>query len=312
MQKQKSKKKLYNLQVSEKFFNSNLDQFLCFHFEKTIKVPISRKKCKVIIERRDIIVTINDKKVTKASYKVSSHDQIEVSVPLQLIKELSIVLEIKDKIELTEQHIIWEDKQLLIASKPKGIPSLQTLDPRRDYFLAAVKRLLLKRDEREGYLALHHRLDVETSGLMLFSKKKSLNKDIGELFSKRKIQKTYHAKCHFSQELKKKNWEIKNYLKQKEKRSLKRISVKSGGDFAHSSFEIINIDQQNKTILVAAMPHTGRTHQLRVHLSEYGYPIVGDSVYGVRESDEILQLHCKKLAFRHPITNEAIEVTDRY
>jgi len=307
-----NKKKSYSWSVGPSHDQMSIDLFICEHLKKDAHIEISRKKLKSLIDQKIIQLSVNKKNVSKASTKVVRQDNVSALIPIALLKELTRNIEIKDKINLTIDHIIWEDQKLLIASKPKGLPSLQTLDPKRDYFLAAIKRLLVQRDGRENYLALHHRLDVETSGLMLFCKKKSLNKDIGELFSKRKIHKEYHALCSYHSLPQNLSWEIKNYLKQIDKRSLKRSSVKSGGDFSHSSFSVIKTNESEKTILIKAIPHTGRTHQLRVHLSEFGLPIIADRVYGKSLDNVALQLHCKKLSFTHPVTHEIIEVTDRY
>jgi RluA family pseudouridine synthase len=288
-----------------------LDLFLVKKIYEDAHIKVSRKECKSSIENSDITAFINKRKVFKSSTKVSLNDHIKIDIALSLLKKHSTE-DIKNKVELRPEDIIWEDRWLLVARKPKGIPSLQTLDPKRDNFLAAVKRLLVSRGERDPYLVLHHRLDVETSGVMLFCKKKSLNKKVGELFSQRKIQKTYHALCSLSenQETPNKAWETKNYLKKSDARPLKMNAVLSGGDFAHTSFKVL--EKYNETILIEARPHTGRTHQIRVHLAGLDLPIVNDSVYGPSEksaTNNLLCLHAVSLEFIHPETKEHLKIS---
>lgn len=286
-----------------------LDLYLTEKLFTDAHIKVSRRECKSSIENGDISAFINNKKVFKSSTKVTNKDSIKAIISLSFLKKHSNE-DIKNKVELKDSDILWEDRWLLIARKPKGMPSLQTLDPKRDYFLAAVKRLLIARGEKDPYLVLHHRLDVETSGVMLFCKKKSLNKKVGELFSQRKIQKTYQALCHYKHDhdFKNKSWEVKNYLKKSDGRPLRMSVVEKSGDFAHTHFRLI--EKHENTVLIEAKPHTGRTHQIRVHLAHQSLPIVNDSLYGSAVDSSLLKLHAVCLEFNHPESNELIKVQD--
>src|SRR5690606_31332787 len=109
------------------------------------------------------------------------------------LKKRSQKVAVRKELALSEEDLLFEDDILLIVKKPCGIPSQPTLDPKRDSMVSALTRFLKERDKRDGYLALHHRLDVDTSGALVFCRKKSFNKAVSELFSERKIEKCYLA-----------------------------------------------------------------------------------------------------------------------
>lgn len=284
-----------------------LDIWLSSFARTNLHLDWSRTYCKKAIETRQLTVKSMGQRLTKASDKIKPGSKILLYIPVLMLKKSKV--EIKNKVDLDPSHLVWEDPYLLIASKPKGIPSLQTLDPSRDYFLQSVKRLLMHRGDKKPYLALHHRLDVETSGLMLFCKKKSLNKSVGELFAKRQIEKTYHAVCSIKDQLSvSDHWEFKNYLAKAPGRTLKMHAVKSGGSFAHTTFSLLK--EMTGHCLIECKPHTGRTHQIRVHLAQNHLPIVNDKLYGQGEDDSLLKLHAVSLKFKHPVTEEEIFVED--
>lgn len=222
--------------------------------------------------------------------------KLEVEVPLSILKRK---IEPQISFELKNDDILYEDDGLIVVCKPNGLPTQATLDPRRDHLYASVERYLKKK------CYLHHRLDVETSGLVLFVKKKELNKSVGEMFEKKKIRKHYLAVVRPPP--KEKSFVVENYLAKLKQKILKMHSVKSGGDKAITEFEVLQKD--NIVALVKASPITGRTHQIRVHLSERGYPIIGDKLYGDESSTEPrMYLHAYKLEFIHPEKNIPVTI----
>jgi RluA family pseudouridine synthase len=213
--------------------------------------------------------------------------------------------------------LLFEDDWLLAVAKPAGLPSQPTLDPSRPSMQSELKSFLKKRDGREPYLALHHRLDRDTSGVLLFVKDPKANAGVGAMFSEKTAQKTYHALCALGAGCAE-SWEVKNYLGEKgrEGKTVKYGSVKSGGDPAQTFFK--ELERLAEASLVEATPKTGRTHQIRVHLSECGHAILGDPLYGgpttlmlpsgVRLKISRVMLHARSLGFRHPMTNEDVLV----
>ena len=208
-------------------------------------------------------------------------------------------------------RVLFEDEWLIAVAKPAGLPSQPTLDPARASVESELKAFLKKRDGGDPYLVLHHRLDRDTSGVLLFSKAPKANAGVGALFSEKTAQKIYHALCLLGAGCPE-QWEVKNYLGVKGRvgKANRYGSVKSGGDPALTLFE--EKERLAEASLVEAKPKTGRTHQIRVHLSECGHPILGDPFYGgptalllpsgVRLQFPRVMLHAHSLGFVHPMT----------
>ncbi|HRP69117.1 MAG TPA: RluA family pseudouridine synthase, partial [Turneriella sp.] len=209
------------------------------------------------------------------------------------------------------ESILYHEDGILIVNKPAGLPTVATIDNARDNLVTQLK-VYLGRDmdrppveSRPGtsmYLGIHHRLDAPTSGLILFTTKEEMNPFAARLFQESLIHKEYLAVCIGGNPTVGKKWEIKNQLARAAKK--KNIYHSSQeGSFAYSRFEVLAI--KDNRALVRCVPITGRTHQLRVHLSEYGMPVVGDRTYGGVAAPRLM-LHAHRLTFRHP--HEAHEV----
>lgn len=203
-------------------------------------------------------------------------------------------------------QILYEDNWILIVNKPAGLPTQSTVDKKRKNLFDE-----LRNSKRWDYVGLHHRLDVPTSGVILLTKAKSVNKAIADEFKNKTIQKTYHCMTSSTP-----NWnEIKyeNHLKPIKLKTgkTKMHEVKSGGDFASTSFKVLQVKESY--CLIEAMPHTGRMHQIRVHLSALGFPILGDALYGKIQKDvPRLMLHAYQIEFTHPITKKIIQIKAEY
>ncbi len=173
------------------------------------------------------------------------------------------------------------------------------------------------------YLGIHHRLDAQTSGCILFTTDPARNGFVSQLFQEHLVKKEYLAVVHVSAKAPPKVWEVRDQLVRAEKKKNRYASTRrlgkpdSEGSFAYSRFELL--EQRGDLALIRCVPVTGRTHQLRVHLSEYGLPIVGDRLYpgiggaGLRAGTDAigasrgtgaaapggrLMLHAYRLAFR--------------
>lgn len=253
--------------------------------------------------------------------------------------------------ELKPSDILYHQNGLIVVNKPPRLPTVPTLDNARDNLVAALKRLLARVDtstkpesptdrppvERPPgtsaghggpespsrttrsspetvYLGIHHRLDAETSGCILFTTDPAMNSFAANLFQENLIKKEYIAATAMKPGMREKSWEIKNELVRAEKKHNRYASTewlaahgktgaKPEGSFAFSRFEILQTLEPRA--LVRAEPVTGRTHQLRVHLSEFGMPIIGDRTYG-GEPDERLMLHARRLEFRGPDGKDVI------
>jgi 23S rRNA-/tRNA-specific pseudouridylate synthase len=165
-------------------------------------------------------------------------------------------------------------------------------------------------------------LDRDTSGVVLFTKKTEANAGVSELFTKHVVQKTYVAvtyrpKPEIEDSKLPMEWKIENYLGRDKNAGGKQsrfTAVRSGGDFAHTDFRLI--EAMPGGLWVEAKPRTGRTHQIRVHLSEHGLPIMGDSTYRRREASTPQSLpqvarcllHAVNLTFPHPIHKNLVSI----
>lgn len=238
--------------------------------------------------------------------KVSPQDIKEVAGKSKKPHDKEKKDRVKPERELTEEEILFEDDVLIVVNKPSGVPTQATLDRTRDYLFHMVKRFLKKRDGAKAYAALHHRLDVGTSGVMVFCKQKHFNKEVSEIFSERKAHKVYHAWVSKKSPIEETEWTVENFLKKENiKRKTKVRSVTSDGDKAITHFK--KLEETDNGYLIEATPKTGRTHQIRVHLSEAGNPIFGDRNYGERFQKCRLMLHAYKISFDHPKTGEPVE-----
>jgi len=154
-------------------------------------------------------IRIDDRIIKNTSIPIKKDQTASIITLVQDIrknqKPIQVALDLKDS------DILWEDKDLVLVNKPSGIPTHATLDPERDHLNAALKRYYKLKNKNVPYLALHHRLDNDTSGVIMFCKNQNLNKDISELFSQREIEKTYLAVSLFKANVPD-EWEIKNFL----------------------------------------------------------------------------------------------------
>lgn len=219
--------------------------------------------------------------------------------------------------EWKPERILFEDEWLIAVDKPAGLPTQPTVDAKRPSLFSVLQGFLGRRDGAEPYLGLHHRLDRDTSGVVLFTKDRRANAATAALFSGKTAQKTYQALAATGAGCAE-DWAIENHLGAVGRvGKLERFgAVRSGGDPAQTSFRLI--ERLGAASLVEARPHTGRTHQIRVHLSECGHPIYGDALYGGapylvtcaggRMAVPRVLLHAAQLEFPHPMTGAAVSV----
>lgn len=206
-------------------------------------------------------------------------------------------------------RILYEDEYFIAAAKPAGMPSQPTVDKRRTDFFTLLKKELAEDRGSQFYLGLHHRLDRDTSGVMIFTKNKNANEALAEMFKKHHIQKTYV--CYTRLKKCPEHWEVQNHLAEIRDPVLKKMkmhSVRSGGLKAHTVFR--KMETFKKGLLIEAKPLSGRMHQIRVHLSEQDLGIFGDDIYPAPKSPTAprLMLHALRLEFTHPFTQNFITI----
>jgi len=298
------KMKKYTLNISQIHQGLRLDQYLAQELPKLSGVNLSKSKVRTLIVAG--AVYLNGKRVRIASKPMHAGARIEVHLDLKKIQAPP-----QKVFDLQAKDILYEDDEIVVVNKPEGLPTQPTLDAARDHLYASVKRYLKNRDQVEPYVGLHHRLDFDTSGAVLFTKKRTANKWVSELFKNHKIQKTYHALTVANNEVKNSNWDIKNHLgKSKKTGKVNHVAeVQSGGDFAHTKFRVL--ERKKNYWVIEAQPLTGRTHQIRVHLQKSKLPILGDVLYsGPR--DERIYLHAVCLSFQHGNTKKSLRIEAPY
>lgn len=220
----------------------------------------------------------------------------------------------KQQIRLTSSDILFEDENYIAIYKKQGWVVHETSDPNRSNLFQALKSFLKQRDrlQENPYLTLHHRLDVDTSGIILFGKTKETNKVLSDIFSKGLAIKRYQAICHSPISSIPNMGTFEDFLK-KEKRGKREVMVpvKSGGQKTITKYQILK--SHNDFHLFEFELVTGRMHQLRVQSSLRGYPILGDQIYGDKELNSQFNfrgqlLHAYLFKFYDPLSDREISI----
>ena len=281
--------KNYKLHVTEADSGTRLDRFVA----QNIKT-LSRAKVVKLIQQSYILI---DNKQVNPARKVDPGQTIEVEIP---DIEPSTLLPWNKKLD-----IVYEDEYIIVVEKPAGI----AVHPSPGHQHETIANALIAHDPdlvmvgsalRPGII---HRLDLETSGLLVVAKTEFAHRNISEQFASRLVEKLYYALVHGKPEIRE---AIIDAPIGRSPFNRKQMDVVSTGKNAITRYEIIAT--YPKTSLLRISPKTGRTHQIRVHLKSIGHPVVGDNLYGKR--DESLGrhfLHASQLSFTHPENNECLK-----
>jgi 23S rRNA (cytosine1962-C5)-methyltransferase len=196
--------------------------------------------------------------------------------------------------------VIFEDEHLLVVSKPAG---WNTHAP-SPFAGEGIYDWLKHREPRWSSLAILHRLDKETSGLVVFGKTPLANKSLTEQFTGHRVRKKYLLLT--DRKVPQKEFTVKTNLL----RIGEKYASRSGGENAETKFTPVSdakfAVKSAGLKMVQAEPLTGRTHQIRVHAAESGFSILGDTLYGGTASSRVF-LHATEIAFTHPATNEPVK-----
>lgn len=274
--------------VVNKEVNERIDKYLASITD------LSRDTITKMIDSEYILV--NGKKV-KASYKPVVGDKIE-------IKD-GFVKDTKIDAKKLDLDIVYEDEYLMVINKPSGLvvhPGSGNKDNTLVNGLMYYTKNLsdIGDSDRPGIV---HRLDKDTSGLMLVAKENKTHEILSEEFKKHNIHREYIALVDGVIEVSRGT--IDAPIK-RSKENYQKMTVASGGKKAITNFEVIKRYKNNT--LIRLVLETGRTHQIRVHMAYIGYPIHNDPVYNKKVSTSFGQfLHSEYLKFIHPITKKELE-----
>ena len=313
----------YETEATEDDEGLRLDKFLSNQFS-----DISRSRLKSLITEGQVLLKDDNKKMNDPSYKVKPGNAFIITVP-----------EVVDPDPLGEDiplEIHYEDDHLLVLNKPAGM----VVHPAPGNSTGTLVNALIHHcgDSLSGINGVKrpgivHRIDKDTSGLMVVAKSDIAHKGLSKQFSKHSLERAYKAVC----------WGVPNPVSGTINQPLKRdpknrlkIAVRDGGKDAITHFKVIKRIEPPRKItsrenlkqglppslsLVECRLETGRTHQVRVHMSHMGYPLVGDPLYGRRNnpqknfSDIAKQelanfkrqaLHAYLIGFTHPVSKEAL------
>ena len=252
----------------------------------------SRSVLQKLIE--DGLVTVNGRQV-KPNYRTRVGDAIYARIPpLELPSE--------PKAEAIPLEVVYEDESLLVINKPAGM----VVHPAMGHESGTLVNALLSRvpdiadEDQPDRPGIVHRLDMETSGLIVVAKTASVRATLQEQFKEREVHKTYLALVEGQVAAPQ---GIVNAKLGRDPHQRKRIAVTADGREAVTEFRVL--ERFARQSYLEVKPQTGRTHQIRVHLAYIGHPVVGDEVYGYRKQRIKLNrhfLHAAELSFVHPAT----------
>lgn len=264
-----------------------IDKFLANELKE-----FTRSQLQMMIEEG--LVFVNGK-VIKSNYKLKINDEIIIQ-----IKEPELTDIEPQDIPL---DIIYEDQDIIVINKPSGMVVHPALG---NYTNTLVNALLYHCKDLSGIngkirAGIVHRIDKDTSGLLVACKNDLAHKNLSEQFMEHKVNKIYY--CLVNGVIPH-NMGLIDAPIGRDPSSRQQMAVIEGGKEARTHFKVL--ERFEKNTLVEVKLETGRTHQIRVHMKYIGYPLVGDPIYGVRKvvGDNGQFLHAKKLEFYHPRTNE--------
>ncbi len=280
--------------VPVEWHGSRLDRALA-----SLVPEFSRSYLQQLIESG--VVQLNGAVVVKPSMKTKAGNELIIELRPTPQSQAFIP-------EAMPLDIVFEDASLLVINKPAGL----VVHPAPGNWRGTLLNGLLARDPQAGFLpraGIVHRLDKDTSGLMVVAKQRQVMDQLVSLIAARDVSREYLALGHGT-------WTGANTLQVdqpvgRDPRNRLRMAVvdleKTAGKTAQTVISLL--DTVERFCLVKCKLHTGRTHQIRVHMASIGHPLVGDHVYGGAQAGSLGRqgLHAWRLSFVHPVTGETMK-----
>lgn len=290
-----SKESVSWTEIDEASAGQRVDNFLCKHLKGVPKSHIYR-----ILRSGE--VRVNRKRINQ-TYRLQLGDQVRIP-PVRVAEQPE-----RDYVPAAEFPILYEDDALLVIDKPSGV----AVHGGSGVSFGVIEQLRQARPQAK-FLELVHRLDRETSGVLLLAKKRSALTAMHEIMREGNSDKRYLTLVLGQWKNARQHVKLPLY-KFDTPQGEKRVMVREDGQASHTIFTL----QQSwpEFSLLEAQLKTGRTHQIRVHLSHLGFPIAGDDKYGnfprnkelAKRGLKRMFLHAHSIAFKHPLTGEAMSIT---
>lgn len=282
------------IEIEDDFIGQRIDNFLIARLRGVPKSVVYR-----VLRKGEVRV---NKKRIKPEYKLEQGDVVRVP-PLTVASEPDAVSVKLSLVKDLEQHILYEDKDLIVLNKPSGM----AVHGGSGLQFGVIEALRALRPDAK-HLELVHRLDRDTSGCLLIAKKRSVLTHLHEQLRNKTVEKKYWALVagDWDNKVRKVTEPLRKNTLQSGERVVKVDAVE--GKPSETRFRILQRYQEGT--LVEAFPVTGRTHQIRVHTACKGHPIACDDKYGDNQFSQQMQqiglnrlfLHAFSLSFIHPIS----------
>ncbi len=267
------------------------------------KVLADTKKTRVRQALKLGSVSVNGRVITQFNHALRPGDKISIDRPSPAARPTGPLFDIK---------IIYEDESILVADKPSGLLTIATEKIQRHTAFYAVSQYLKdstphRREERDPLsrknLFLVHRLDKDTSGLIVFAKSAAAKDHLQAQWKEKGVRKKYFAVVEGAP--KEKTGTLRSFLRENKFFRVHVTKWEAAGKEAVTHYAVLRSTELYSLLEVSI--ETGRKHQIRVHFSEMGHPLAGDSMYGAKTSPAgRLALHASELIFRHPASGKKV------
>ncbi|MBQ2981582.1 MAG: RluA family pseudouridine synthase [Lachnospiraceae bacterium] len=284
--------KLNSIVVSDEDDLIRIDKFIA-----NVASDLTRSRIQGLIS--DGNITVNDK-VVKANYKVREQDIIKILIPDAVPVDIPA--------EDIPLDIVYEDDDILIVNKPKGM----VVHPAPGHYTGTLVNALMYhcKDNLSGINGelrpgIVHRIDMDTTGLLVVCKNDKAHNFVAEQLKEHSITRKYQAIVYNA--FKDEEGVVEGNIG-RHPNDRKKMTITPNGKEAITHYKVLK--NMGKYTLIECQLETGRTHQIRVHMSSINHPLLGDEIYGPKNCPFKLQgqvLHAKTLGFIHPTTKEYME-----